>query len=286
MEKSIIVLADMRKSEVCQSIETFKPWLSSIAVIKGWYKELDEINFDTLDQTDYIMVFGGDGLLLATARHLADHPIPVIGVNFGKLGFLAELTIDEVYSHIPRILKGEVQFSSRMMLQCQVIKEGQIRYQAIALNDAVIKGAAVARILYTSLHINDEQVANYGGDGIIIATPVGSTAYSLSAGGPIVSPSLSALIITPICPHVLTLRPLVVSDENTIKITFRPPCSSGILLTIDGQVNFPLEIGDEVHITKSKKKFCLVNTGHRSFFRILREKLTWGEVKLKNFEHE
>ena len=284
MQKKIIVLADTRKEEVCESLSQVRPWLEQNAVILGWFDNPDEIEKQDLGVIDYFIIFGGDGLLLSAARHLGKSQIPVIGVNFGKLGFLAELKISEFIEQLERILRGDCRIARRMMLHCAIIRSGQTLHSSLALNDAVIKCTSASRMLYTGVAIDNESITTYGGDGVIVATPVGSTAYSLSAGGPVLSPTLSALVITPICPHVLTLRPLVISSYHTIEISLVPPYPGEIILSIDGQVNYSLKKNDRVLISQAQQNFYLVQPiGHRSFFKILQEKLTWGELRINHF---
>ncbi len=282
MLKRIAVLADIRKLEVKRSLAEIQPWLENLATIKGWFTKLEELLPEHLHELDYLMTFGGDGLLLAAARYVAGTKIPLIGVNFGRLGFLTELTFAEFYNQIPRILEGQRIIAPRMMLRCQVERHGTVVHSGLAVNDAVIKAASVARMTYTTLFIDEEEITTYGGDGVIIATPVGSTAYSLSAGGPIVSPDIPALVITPICPHVLTLRPLVISAQHRIRIQFLPATAEAALISLDGQINWPLQLHDQLIITQAEEKFYLVETGGRSFYHILQEKLTWGHVKLNH----
>jgi NAD+ kinase len=281
MNKKLIVVADTQKNEVVESLKQFKPWLEERAEVIGWYHEPTEIHFAT--QPDYVITLGGDGLLLATARYLvqlSSMPIPIIGVNFGKLGFLTEFTMGELYHEMPRILEEQLAVEARMIQECRVERNGKIVYSSLALNDSVVKYPCMSRMLYTRLVIDHEEITSFGGDGIIVATPVGSTAYSLAAGGPIVSHILSAFVITPICPHMLTLRPLVVSSQHHIEITFIPPYPNNPILTIDGQIDFDLEKDDHILISQAPQNFYLARAGLRSFFRVLREKLVWGEARL------
>ncbi|NUM34351.1 MAG: NAD(+)/NADH kinase [Candidatus Brocadiae bacterium] len=281
MRKKIIVLADIRKKDVCECLKQVKPWLEDRVDILGWYNAFEEIEKAKLPNTDYLILFGGDGLFLGAARATSPYPIPLLGVNFGKLGFLAEVSIDEFFDKMPEILDGQGKIESRMMLECVVERGGVILHKHLGINEVSIKESCGCRMLYTSLSINQEPIISYGGDGVIVATPTGSTAYSLSSGGPVVSPGLDSFIITPICPHLLNLRPLVVGAEHTIQIHFLPPFPDGIVLNIDGQMHFPLETTDRVSVYKACEKFFMLTTGERSFFRILKEKLAWGEGKIK-----
>lgn len=283
MVKKIIVIADTKKLEVIESINQIRPWLENLVDIQGWYNELEDLKNLDFQGIDFVLTFGGDGLLISAARLIAGMNIPLIGVNFGKLGFLTDLTMESLVEKIPEILKGDYKIKKRIMLRCQVLRDGKVIHEDNAINDAIVKSTAISRSLYTKIFINEEEIANYGGDGVIVATPVGSTAYSLSAGGPVVHPRISSLVITPICPHILTLRPFIIPSDKIIKIHFYPPYPGEIILSIDGQINFPLEKNDSILLSKAPQSFSLLMTKNRSFFKVLREKLVWGEVRLKEY---
>ena len=285
MHKKVIILADTRKKDVQDCLQEVQPWLEKKVEILGWYRSSEEIEKEKLQQTDYLILFGGDGLFLGAARCSAPFSVPILGVNFGKLGFLTEFSIEEFFEKIPEILNGKGKIQSRMMLECEIEREGEKIHKHLAVNEVSIKESYGCRMLYISLSVNNEQITSYGGDGVIVATPIGSTAYSLSAGGPVVSPDLSAFIITPVCPHLLNLRPLVVSSENSIQIHFLEPFPDGMVLNIDGQIHFPLQRYDKISIHKSSEKFYMLTMEDRSFFRILQEKLAWGEGKVKIFKN-
>jgi len=226
--------------------------------------------------SDLLIVLGGDGTLLAAARLLDSRNIPILPVNLGGLGFLTSVTLDDFYPVLEQAINGRARFSERVMLESQVLRQGKIFHRARALNDAVLNKAALARIIDLHLHINGEFVCNYKADGLILSTPTGSTAYSLSAGGPIVYPLVSAFVITPICPHTLTNRPLVVPDNVKIEIGF----ASGkepIYLTLDGQVGVELKPEDVVTLAAAPERLRLVRPQQKSYFSVLRDKLKWGE---------
>jgi NAD+ kinase len=226
--------------------------------------------------SDLLIVLGGDGTLLAAARLLDSRNIPILPVNLGGLGFLTSVTLDDFYPVLEQAINGQARFSERVMLESQVLRQGKIFHRARALNDAVLNKAALARIIDLHLHINGEFVCNYKADGLILSTPTGSTAYSLSAGGPIVYPLVSAFVITPICPHTLTNRPLVVPDNVKIEIGF----ASGkepIYLTLDGQVGVELKPEDLVTLAAAPERLRLVRPQQKSYFSVLRDKLKWGE---------
>ena len=225
---------------------------------------------------DIILVFGGDGTFLGVARLACEHGTPILGINLGGLGFLTEITVDEIYPMMERILSGDYEIEDRQMLRTTVRrgKTGAKHYEV--LNDVVINKEAVARIIDLEIYIEGSHVTTYKADGIILSTPTGSTAYSLSAGGPIVHPALPVTIITPICPHTLTNRPLVVSNEMKveIKITTQEPDT---YLTLDGQIGIRLKTGDVIEVRKSDTVVKLIKSPFRDYFTILKTKLMWGE---------
>lgn len=225
---------------------------------------------------DIILVFGGDGTFLGVSRLACEHGTPILGINLGGLGFLTEITVDEIYPMMERILSGDYEIEDRQMLRTTVRrgKTGAKHYEV--LNDVVINKEAVARIIDLEIYIEGSHVTTYKADGIILSTPTGSTAYSLSAGGPIVHPALPVTIITPICPHTLTNRPLVVSNEMKveIKITTQEPDT---YLTLDGQIGIRLKTGDVIEVRKSDTVVKLIKSPFRDYFTILKTKLMWGE---------
>ncbi len=225
---------------------------------------------------DIILVFGGDGTFLGVSRLACEHGTPILGINLGGLGFLTEITVDEIYPMMERILSGDYEIEDRQMLRTTVRrgKSGAKHYEV--LNDVVINKEAVARIIDLEIYIEGSHVTTYKADGIILSTPTGSTAYSLSAGGPIVHPALPVTIITPICPHTLTNRPLVVSNEMKveIKITTQEPDT---YLTLDGQIGIRLKTGDVIEVRKSDTVVKLIKSPFRDYFTILKTKLMWGE---------
>jgi NAD+ kinase len=224
---------------------------------------------------DMLIVLGGDGTLLAAARLMTARNIPILPVNLGALGFLTSVTLDDLYPVLELAIRGEARYSERVMLESRVIRDGETFHRARALNDAVLNKAALARIVDLQLHVDGEFVCNYKADGLIISTPTGSTAYSLAAGGPVVYPIVSAFIITPICPHTLTNRPLVVRDTAHIEVEFQGEAQ--IYLTLDGQVGVELAHGDRVSLAALPERLRLVRPQQKSYFSVLRDKLKWGE---------
>lgn len=225
---------------------------------------------------DFVIVLGGDGTLLAAARAVAPAGIPILGVNLGSLGFLTEVPLAELYPTLEAIGKKQCAVESRTMLHCELLRGGKLAGSYEALNEAVVNKAAIARIADFEVEIDGVFVSNYKADGVMVATPTGSTAYSLAAGGPILAPDAAAFVITPVSPHALTNRPLVVRDGAEISITVRG-AQGEILLTVDGQVGVGLEDGDRVVCRKSKHAVKLLRLQERTFFDVLRTKLKWGE---------
>jgi NAD+ kinase len=226
------------------------------------------------DGCDLVIVMGGDGTLLSAARAIRGRPIPLLAVNLGSLGFLTAITKDELMPELNRALRGEHSVAKRKLLKVEVVRDGNKIACYEALNDVVITKSDIARMIDIEALVDDMFVCSYKADGLIISTPTGSTAYSLSAGGPIIYPSVGAFCITPICPHTLTNRPVVVSSESVISVICK---SESSYLTIDGQIGEPVEAGDRVECRVSAHSLHLVRPPNQMFFDVLRQKLKWGE---------
>ena len=223
-----------------------------------------------------IVVLGGDGTLLSVARQLQGNNVPILGVNLGGLGFLTEITVEELPGMIGSILKGIYTVSRRMMLAVTVRRRDEEIYTISALNDAVITKDALARIIDIETYVDNEYLTTYRADGLILSTPTGSTGYSLAAGGPILHPGLEHVIVTPICPHTLTNRPIILAEDASIKAVLASR-DERVILTLDGQIGFPLEFGDEVIVRRSEYRVNLIKSGTKGYFEVLRTKLKWGE---------
>jgi|SRR5712671_4416858 len=226
--------------------------------------------------SDLLIVLGGDGTLLSAARMAVECKVPILAVNLGGLGFLTTVPQDEIYSILEEIFTNKHRVSERVMLEAEIVRGGTVIRRQIALNDAVLNKAALARIMDLELRVDGEYVTTYKADGLIVATPTGSTAYSLAAGGPIVYPIVEAFVVTPICPHTLTNRPLVVPDSAKIEIDFKAE-EDAVFLTLDGQVGVELVRGDHIVVKKAPEKLYLVRPARKTYFEILRTKLKWGE---------
>lgn len=248
---------------------------AQLAGLIGYPKGMAEE--DIREQAELVVVLGGDGTLISVARLFSGKEVPIVGVNLGSLGFLTEITVDELYPLLEHCLKGDPRVSERMMLEVVLCREGQEIEKTHVLNDMVINKGALARIVDLETRINRHFLTTFKADGLIVSTPTGSTGYSLSAGGPIIHPLMSCIAITPICPHTLTNRPIVVTDDSIISITIASSYDEKVYLTLDGQVGFKLQQGDSIEVRRALKTTALVMSRERDYFEILRTKLKWGE---------
>ncbi|MCW2277345.1 NAD(+)/NADH kinase [Heliophilum fasciatum] len=230
---------------------------------------------EVLAPVQWVVALGGDGTLLNTARLVAPLGIPVLGVNLGRLGFLTEIDVADLFSTLERMLQGDYQIEERMMLQAQIRHEGELGPVFYALNDVAITKGSHPRMIRLETSIGNDVVSTYSSDGLLISSPTGSTAYSLSAGGPILSPDVHALLLTYLCPHVMDARPLVVAEDQTVQVAVLTPHMQGMVF-FDGQPGIPLVSGDEVIVKKAPFTCKLIKTAGRSFFQILRNKMQQG----------
>ena len=241
-------------------------------------KDFSCTNEKFFNSVDLIISLGGDGTLLRAAKIAATDGIPIFGVNLGGLGFLTQIGIDNLEIFLEKIYQGKCFLDERMMLDCIVKRKEKEIKEFTALNDIVIGKGAFARLISLATYINDDYVITYSADGLVISTSTGSTAYSLSAGGPIVNPNINSMILTPICPHTLSTRPLIIGENDQVRITLELS-EEEVMVTIDGQEGFTLEPKDEVIVKKSIYKTRLIAFKEKSFYAILREKLRWsGQV--------
>lgn len=226
-------------------------------------------------KADLIVVLGGDGTMISTARLVGCADVLVLGINYGSLGYLTEFRIEEMFSALHSIIAGDYEIDRRVMLDAEHWRAQEKLATGRVLNDVVINKAALARIIDIDVKLNDLFVNKFRADGLIVSTPTGSTAYNLSAGGPIVYPSMNAVVLTPICPFTLTNRPIVVPDSATIELTLLNE-NEGVVLSLDGQTGYPMRAADRVIIRKSATTFNLVQPANRNYFDVLRDKLKWG----------
>lgn len=243
--------------------------IASIINVKGYPRE------EIPAKSDIIIVFGGDGTLLGVARLVGDTGVPILGVNLGSLGFITEVAKDEVIRNIDTIFSPDCCYEERIMLIADVYRGGEKLVHHNALNDVVLNKSALSRMFEIDININNQYVTTFRVDGLIISTPTGSTAHSLSAGGPILYPTLESFLLTPICPHTLTSRPIVLPDTFVLNLSIKS--GDDVYMTLDGQVGYPLKVKDRIRIKKAgyKTKFQVLHD--RDYFKVLRTKLKWGE---------
>lgn len=286
----LVVFGDPKKQGVSGAIKEFVSFAKGKAQIVASFSIEDLlstegseslVNAEVLKKCDFAIVFGGDGSIISTARTVSKTSVPVIGVNIGKLGFLAEFSVDELEEFFPRLTKGTVPIDRRMMLSCKVFADGKKNIRAekfcsAAINDIFITAGPPYRTVELKILVDGQPLAGCVSDGLIIATPTGSTAYNLSAGGPIVSPKMEAMVITPICPHSLSFRPIVIKANSTVEV-FGVRVNEGTTISIDGQVSLRLSIEDVVRVERHDGDFLIVNNPLRSQWDTLATKLSWAE---------
>ena len=235
---------------------------------------------DIPQQSDLVVVLGGDGTLLGMAKAIAEsgHDVPILGVNFGSLGFLTEITRPEIFTAIEAVMADRVSYDLRMMLRAVATLARQSTISHMALNDVVFSRTALSRIIELEVSVGDQLMTAVKADGLIVATPTGSTAYNLAAGGPIVHPAMDALLLTPIAPHTLTNRPIVIPSEREVRVrSTGSNAGDEVYVTVDGQTGFGMHEGDEIAITRAERPLRLVRSTTRSYFEVLRQKLKWNE---------
>jgi NAD+ kinase len=266
-----IELSDWLKRHNCEV------YLSQSASELTGLKSLATPKEKVLESVDAVLVLGGDGSILNAVYEFAPHEIPIIGINLGHLGFLTELEVDEVDATLTRLISGNYWIDKRMLLGGRIVRQGHTIQEFIGLNDAVIARGAFARLIQLEAFVEDDYVTTYPADGLIICSPTGSTAYSLSAGGPMCEPGLELLVLTPICAHTFYSRPLVISSDHTIRVILK---SSGeeAVLTVDGQRRYSLEEDDEVYVHKAASSVSMIKVNERSFYEILRNRLSRGVI--------
>ena len=287
----LVIFGDLQKRGVSEAIDEFLSFAKGKAEIVASYgiedlkqtcsTTLPPEDTNVLKKCDFAIVFGGDGSIISTARNVSKASLPVIGVNVGKLGFLAEFSVSELEDFFPRLKKGTVPIDKRMMLNCRVFGNGRDKdrdekFCSSAINDIFITAGPPFRTIELKILVDDQPLAGCVSDGLIISTPTGSTAYNLSAGGPILSPKIEAVVITPICPHSLSFRPIVINADSTIEV-FGVKVNEGTTISIDGQVSSNLSIDDVVRVEKENCDFLIVNNPLRSKWDTLATKLSWAE---------
>jgi len=287
--KRIGIVLKPHQPDALKTICELTIWLSQrgIELVGGPEIERERVEHETgcsvaaveqnqlAESVDLILVLGGDGTMIATARMVGDHDVPVLGINYGGLGYLAEFRIEELYTALESILAENYRLDRRVMLRVDLLRGETTIITNRVLNDVVINKSALARIIEIEAYYNQQFVNAFRADGLIVSTPTGSTAYNLSAGGPVVFPSMNAIVMTPICPFTLSNRPIVVSDDAVVELRLKTGAEE-VALTLDGQVGFPLEVEDRVVIRKSLTTFNIIQPSNRNYFDVLRDKLRWG----------
>ena len=283
--KKVGIIANIEKENIAGFAGALKKWLEDRKIKVSLEANLAAAvggsgGFkleDLASKVDLIAVLGGDGTMLRTARYVAQHPVPIVGINMGTFGYLTEINLNETYAAFELILKGDFLTEKRMMLDIKIRRGNKTIGSGIVLNDVVINRGNLSRIVELETSINNQYLTTYKSDGLIISTPTGSTAYSLSAGGPIVFPGKELIIINPICPHTLTNRPVIFPENSNLQITLWSK-GNGATVTLDGQESYRISSGDIMTIRKSKHYTRLVLSPHRSYGEILRSKLGWGSL--------
>jgi len=244
-----------------------------LAAATGWSAVPEE---EMSRRAELILVLGGDGTLIHAARMVRGRAVPILGVNLGSLGFLTEVPRSELFARLPEVISGRARLHTRMKLACRLHRGGKVIVEDEVLNDVVINRGAMARIADHEVSLDGQYMTTFKSDGVILATPTGSTAYALAAGGPIVHPALECAVVAPICPHALTQRPFVVPGDQVVNVVLRSPAAD-VYLTLDGQAGHALQQGDRLEVWRSSNRTVLVSNPNMDYFGILRQKLHWGE---------
>ncbi len=268
----VVISGDTTRTKIAEAVERLTPFIEQYAEIVATDFALD-LDLENCD-ADLVIALGGDGTILGVVRRMSKRQVPVLGVNFGKFGFLALYSEKRFRSKFPKIIEGKMHVSHRLMLLCKHVRDGEVINETPAANEVVITHT-FPRVIDLRLIIGKQRLTTYSGDGLIVATATGSTGYSLSAGGPILEPGTDNFLVAPICPHTLTSRPLVFSADNIVKVEV---LSEGdeFTLTADGQIHFALQSHDLIMVEKFDQHFQLVQPGYTNFFQTLRNKLNWG----------
>ena len=279
------IVANIEKDRIADHVKSLKKWLEEKGVRVFLEMEISEkvglsgglIWNELAKKSEMVVVLGGDGTMLRTAHYLAGHRVPILGINLGSFGYLTEVNLNEIHSTLELIIQGNFVTEKRMMLDVSIRHGKNMTNVGSVLNDVVINRGDLSRMNELEVDINGKYLTTYKGDGLIVSTPTGSTAYSLSAGGPIVFPGKDLIIINPICPHTLTNRPIIFSEDSSLKITLWSK-DKGAMLTLDGQEAYKIKSGDAVIVKRSRHATMLVLSPFRSYREILRSKLGWGDL--------
>lgn len=288
MKKNICVIPNIHKDKDLNMTKSLVNWiiehgnnpiLYDVIASKIGYSKYGKGSSDIFEYSDFIVVLGGDGTILNVARQCATYSTPILGVNLGHLGFLAEVDSEDVFDAVEKVINGEYTIDKRMMLEASVVKNNMEIINFIALNDIVVTRGSFSRMVKLKAFVNEQYLNTYLADGIIISSPTGSTAYSLSAGGPIVYPNLELFVITPICPHTLHSRSIIVSEKDRVKLVITGD-NQDVMITTDGQQGYKLNDGDTIYIRKSDKYTNLIRLKNTNFFDLLRSKLSERNINI------
>jgi len=281
MSRRVGIVTKRRSDRALATLGELLPWLRErgcgVALTEEAGERFGEQGYPEEEipaRSDIIVVLGGDGTLLGAARAVGELRIPIVGVNLGGLGYMTEVPLDHLYGTLAEVLEGRGVIEERMRFAVRILRDGACVAEHLVLNDAVINRGSVSRLVELEVTVNGRFLTALRGDGVICATPTGSTGYSLSAGGPILSPTLNGLVLTPICPHTLSQRPIVLPGDGIMSVRF--PAGSDVSVTLDGQVAYPLGPGDSIEVRRAEKPTLLVIPSDRDYFQILRTKLGWG----------
>lgn len=283
--KSVAIILNPEKPDAVRLAAELVPWFGEHGVrvmaeheaataMEALSLSRDEAE---LVKADFALVLGGDGTLLRASRIMAPAGVPMLAVRFGSFGFMADIEPSGAREALENVLQGKHRIDERMMIEAAVLRAGKKINSATALNDVVIAKGPLARMLRLDTHVSGKYISTYSADGLIVATPTGSTAYSLSAGGPLVMPALKTIIITPICPHTLNARSLMISSEDTVEVTVEGGPGDVVMLTIDGQLGVQLETGDRVSVREADFRAKLITFGPTTFYEKLQTRLRWGD---------
>lgn len=283
--KSVAIVLNTEKTDAVEAARELVPWFAERGV-EVMVEHDAAVAMDTprlsrdeklLVAADFALVMGGDGTLLRAGRVMSRAGVPMLAVRFGKFGFLTDTEPADVRAALEEVLEGRYRIEERMMLETTALRSDKRLSSALALNDVVIAKGPLARMLRLGTHVSGKYISTYEADGLIVATPTGSTAYSLSAGGPLVTPELKVIIITPICPHTLNARSLIIASKEKVEVVVESDPGDVVVLTIDGQLGIPLEAGDRVSVQESKSKAKLIHVGEGTFYDKLQTRLRWGD---------
>jgi NAD+ kinase len=271
----LVIFGDPKKGHVAEAIEEFTDFAKGKAEVVASCG-IEECTVDILKETDFAVVFGGDGSITSAARQLSQVNVPVVGVNLGKLGYLAEFNVAELKEFFPSLSAGKAHIDRRMMLGCTIFRNERETFRSAAINDAFITAGPPFKMIELKMSVDGQPLAGCVSDGLIISTPTGSTAYNLSGGGPILSPKMEAMVITPMCPHSLSFRPIVINADSRVEVV-GVRVNEGTTVSIDGQVSCKLTVDDVVRIERHKGDFLVVNNPIRTQWDTLATKLHWAE---------